>query len=337
MFDKSPQSPESARPATDPTGRRSIDPQAVRWPTLVPDEPIQGGALAVYPLLNPDAPPAEPGYLLLEPALKSGLVQITEVHEGGNVPTLALRNHAALPVLALQGQELVGAKQNRTLNVTILAPSGRTEIPVTCVERGRWAYRSRRFGAGGFEHFGLRHKKAAMVADAAKRHHDKTHRYRVDQMAVWDEVDHESARHQVRSATSALNDVYAAPQVAADLGAFDELDTLPEGTVGVVVAMGGGLVAAEFLETPPAFAEVWPNLKRGYALSALGRKEKAAPSRTEAEAFVAWPSAGKVETGEAVGLGVDVRSEGKAFMAAALAYEGRLLHGTLFARDGQKA
>ncbi|MGD8330575.1 MAG: hypothetical protein PVJ49_14170, partial [Acidobacteriota bacterium] len=70
MFDKSPHSRESARPATGPTGRQPIDPQALRWPTLVPDEPIQAGALAVYPLFNPDAPPAEPGYLLLEPALK---------------------------------------------------------------------------------------------------------------------------------------------------------------------------------------------------------------------------------------------------------------------------
>jgi hypothetical protein len=44
-----------------------------------------------------------------------------------------------------------------------------------------------------------------------------------------------------------------------------------------------------------------------------------------------------LETGEAVGLGVDVRSEGKAFLAAALAYEGRVLHGTLFVRDPQEA
>jgi len=335
VFDKSPQSPEAGRPGR-PTNQPPIEPQAVRWPTLIADEPLQAGPLAVYPLFNPEAPPADPGYLLLEPALKAGLVQITEVHEGGNVPTLALLNHAALPVLALQGQELVGAKQNRTLNVTILAPTGRTEIPVTCVERGRWAYRSRRFGAGSFEHLALRHKKAAMVAEAAKLHRDKMHRYRVDQMAVWEEVDLESARHQVRSATSSLNDVYSAPEVAAELGEFDRLDKLPAGTVGVVVAIGGELVAAEFLETAEAFTDVWPSLKSGYALSALGRKEKAAPSRTAAEAFAASPAAGKVETGEAVGLGVDVRSEGEAFLAAALAYEGRVLHGTLFVRNGRQ-
>lgn len=316
-----------------PTPHDSVDPQAVSWPTLVPEDPIQAGALAVYPLLRPDAAPAEPGYILLEQALKAGLVQVTEVSQAGNVPVLALVNHAVLPVLALQGQELVGAKQNRTLNVTILAPTGHTEIPVTCVERGRWAYRSARFGSGGVEHFDLRRKKAAMVAAAAKIHRSKMHRYRVDQMAVWDEVEAESARHDVRSATSALHDVYAAPKVAAGMRDFDALKELPENAVGVAVSIGGELVGAEFLETAEAFAAMWPSLRKGYALSALSRQKKAAPTRMDAQAFVSSPAGGTVETGEAVGLGVDVRWEGKHFLAAGLLHEGRMLHGSLFVQQ----
>jgi hypothetical protein len=176
-----------------------------------------------------------------------------------------------------------------------------------------------------------------MVAASARSYRDKMRRYVVDQMAVWHEVAEESARHQVRSATASLNDVYTAPKVAERMREFDTLEELPQGTVGVVVAMSGELVAAEFLETPAMFAAVWPSLRQGYALSALGRKEKRAPSRMEAEAFVGLPAGGDLETGEAVGLGVDVRSEGKAFLAAALAYEGRVLHGTLFVRDPQEA
>jgi len=311
---------------------------AVAWPTLVPEDPIVAGPLAVYPLFSPphpENPPAEPGYLLLEQALTANLVQITEVNEAGNVPTLALINHAALPVLALQGQELIGAKQNRTLNVTILAPSGRTEIPVTCVERGRWGYQTADFAAGGVEHFNLRHKKARMVAAAAKLHRGKKQRYHVDQMAVWDEVDLESERHAVRSATAALKDVYEAPKVVAGLRDFEVLEKLPEGAVGVAVAIGGELVAAEFLETAEAFGELWPRLRKGYALSALGRKEKDVPSRMAAEAFVSAPGGAKVETGEAVGLGVDVRWEGKGLLASGLLYEGRVVHGALFAEQGK--
>ena len=46
--------------------------------------------------------------------------------------------------------------------------------------------------------------KAEMVSAKAKRAHTERERYAVDQMAVWHEVDLESARHGVESATSAV-------------------------------------------------------------------------------------------------------------------------------------
>jgi hypothetical protein len=40
------------------------------------------------------------------------------------------------------GEQLVGAKQNRILNMTVLvAAETEVTIPVSCVERGRWGYR----------------------------------------------------------------------------------------------------------------------------------------------------------------------------------------------------
>jgi hypothetical protein len=67
-------------------------------------------------------------------------VRVTELNAGGSVPELRLENNADLPVLLVDGEELVGAKQNRVLNLTILAPAKRTTvIPVSCVEAGRWA------------------------------------------------------------------------------------------------------------------------------------------------------------------------------------------------------
>ena len=43
-------------------------------------------------------------------------------------------------VLLYDGEELVGAKQNRILNVTVLVGAGaKLPIPVSCVEQGRWA------------------------------------------------------------------------------------------------------------------------------------------------------------------------------------------------------
>jgi hypothetical protein len=49
----------------------------------------------------------------------------------------------------VDGEELIGAKQNRIVNATFLI-AGQTEItvPVSCVEQGRWAYRSQKFASG---------------------------------------------------------------------------------------------------------------------------------------------------------------------------------------------
>ena len=51
-------------------------------------------------------------------------------------------------LLMLDGEELVGAKKNRVLNVTVLiAAQSDTVIPVSCVEQGRWSYWSQEFGS----------------------------------------------------------------------------------------------------------------------------------------------------------------------------------------------
>ena len=151
-------------------------------------------------------------------------------------------------------------------------------------------------------------------------------------MAVWHEVDLESARHGVESATSALNDVYSAANVVAQLHDFDSLQSLPEGTVGVAVAMGGELVAAEFLETAEVFAALWPGMLKGYALSSMHAGEEDAPGRMVAEMFVGLPGGVEASVDEPVGLRRDLRWEGREFLASALAHEERLLHGTIFTR-----
>jgi hypothetical protein len=96
--------------------KRFLDPA-----TLTLSRPQSAGELTVLPLLRPGT--AEPGYLTLGEALARGLTRVTEVSEGGSVPQLLFINDAMRPVLLLDGEELVGAKQNRVLNLTVLAPA----------------------------------------------------------------------------------------------------------------------------------------------------------------------------------------------------------------------
>jgi len=328
----------------------------ISWPVLRPGEPVTSGPLTVFPIEGTPDQPSE--YTLLADAIEAELAEVTEITEGGAVPVLLLKNRSEKPVLAIQGEELIGAKQNRTLNVSILAAKGKTEVPVTCIERGRWAYRSRNFGSGGFEHYKLRQAKAAMVSESRKRPgRRRVESFEADQHSVWLEVDHELASHSVDSPTSSLSDAYSDRRVSSMLDRFDAGLKLPEATRGVVVAFGERVVSAEIFESPEVFQKLWPRILRSYALTAMNQTPghqlqdeeqaggqggdqtwtgaagaEARPTLEQAEAFLLEPCDAEGEPEDSVGLGQDVRWEADGFLACSLFHEGRMLHGTVYAR-----
>jgi hypothetical protein len=110
--------------------------------------PIRHESLAVFPLFP--AARDEVDYILSDRAIESGAVTVEEIDEAGSVPDLSVENKGDVRVLFLEGEELVGAKQNRVLNTSLLiAARSKTKVPVSCVERGRWGYSSRTFQSGG--------------------------------------------------------------------------------------------------------------------------------------------------------------------------------------------
>ena len=73
--------------------------------------------------------------------------------------------------MLLDGEELVGVKQNRVLNTTVLvAARSQLTIPVSCVEQGRWQRRGERFAPGNASLYAsLRARKAAWVSESLGR------------------------------------------------------------------------------------------------------------------------------------------------------------------------
>lgn len=75
------------------------------------------GNLSLFPLLA--AKTYDPEYLTLEQALNQGVIRIGEVSHQGSVPDLLLTNTGTAPVLVIEGEELVGAKQCGAGNIGI--------------------------------------------------------------------------------------------------------------------------------------------------------------------------------------------------------------------------
>src|SRR5208283_5970283 len=141
--------------------------------------------MTLYCLLSANEAPVD--FLTLDEALDNQVLAITEVNDGGSVPELKVANRSDHKVLLLDGEELVGAKQNRVLNVTILiAPQSETVIPVSCVEQGRWSYRSRNFGSESRTMSAkLKKRKSETVNMNLRRGQD----FRSDQGVVWEEIE----------------------------------------------------------------------------------------------------------------------------------------------------
>ena len=292
-------------------------------------QPVTIENLTVFPLKAPWN--RSPDYLTLDEALAAEGVTVSEISESGSVPELSLENRTESGVALFDGEELVGAKQNRILNLTILVPAGRKiVIPVSCVERGRWAWRGRRFSSSGKALFAkARAQKVAQVSASMRQSGSR----RSDQGRIWASVEDKLESLNATSGTSAMYDAYES--------ANERIRKYAEGVraehrqVGAVFAIDGQVAGVELFDTDATFAKFLTKLTESYALDAIetaGREARPA-DEAAAKAFLDRLAKGKAESFPAVGEGEDVRLAGDGLTGAAQVARGRVVHLSAFPAD----
>lgn len=283
--------------------------------------------LAVVPLIDRSAGPAK--YLTLDEALARGRTEITEVSEAGSVPQLRLLNRGSDRVFLLDGEELVGAKQNRILNLSILVPAQTDlDIPVSCVEQGRWSWRGRSFSGSERVIFSkLRRSNAEFVSANLKAHGRRDG----DQGDVWHRISDKARRMSVHSDTGAASALYERYQ--QDLDEFvSEIGAIP-GQVGAAFLVNGRFAGLDVLAGPDLLARLLPKLVRSYALDAVDDEEVGFGN-----AFVAADAVKFVQqvleaiermtadSHPAIGRGRDLRLKGGGLVGGALVEDGAVVH-----------
>jgi hypothetical protein len=286
--------------------------------------------LTVVPLLDPVAPPT--GWLTLGRALAGGLVEVSEISEHGSVPQLRLLNRGSEPVFLLDGEELVGAKQNRILNISLLAPAGgRIEIPVSCVEQGRWSWRTRRFGDSERVIYSkLRARNCAFVSASVLREGSS----RGDQGRVWNDIALKSMRMGVCSDTGAAAALYE--RYSADVDGFVGGIVAQPGQVGAAFLVDGRFAGLDLFGGPDLLKDLLPRLVRSYALDAVESESQVEYGTSQASTNQASVPLGDDEArsavsrvldsvarldcdrGEPVGVGESLRLSGRDLAGASL-------------------
>jgi len=299
--------------------------------TLILGEPTRLGALTVFPLLGPDDRVSD--YLTLDEALARQALRVTEVSTGGVVPELKVVNDGAVPVLLLDGELLVGAKQNRILNLTILVPAkGELTIPVSCVEAGRWSWRGEQFHAGNSAAPSrVRGAKAAHVSDSLAFRGDR----RSDQSQVWEAVDREMAESEVTSPSRDMHRAFEAKE--HELERFERELPRAANQRGALFGVGLRVAGLDLFDQASTFAKYCPKLVRSYGLEALALRGGKENLTAEAAArFFDALGGAAVQEYPAIGLGADLRLSAPGLTGAALALDGRIAHLCAFARDEER-
>ena len=288
-------------------------------------------SLTMFPLLSKKDGTLE--YRTLDEALRGGHVRVGETSRAGSVPELRFENSGELPVLIVDGEELVGAKQNRTANLTVLVPARTTIVlPVSCVEAGRWSDRSGGVVASDRAHFARgRASRVASVSCAMESSGSR----RSDQARVWRDIDRVACCLEAPSPTRAMGAVFERHHgpIEDHVGALAAI----EDQVGALFAIGSEVVGFDLFDRRSTLAALLPKLVRSYAVGALELEDsaKSLPDEERAKAFFEEAGSAKASTYPAVGLGTDIRLSAHRIAGGGLVVEGSLLHLAVFAVEDE--
>ena len=229
--------------------------------TITVGAPQEFEDVQIFPLFT-DKSESRATFLQLDEALEKGLAEITEVSNEGNVPQLTVVNKSPRDIIIYEGQQLIGAKQNRIVNITVVVAANSTlPIPVTCVEQGRWGYNSPRFASS--DHFSYPSLRTS-THSSVTRSQELFGTTDSDQSGAWRDISAKAARMDVRSPTMSMTDIYES--TAPDQEVLNVAFKVEENQVGYMAFIKGGFAGSDLFTSAEICRGKMEKLLRGYYL-----------------------------------------------------------------------
>jgi hypothetical protein len=299
--------------------------------------------LLIVPVLSPQYD--KPEYIVQDTALNNACLTIEEISESGSVPYLKAINRCKTKVLLPEGEEIKGAKQNRTFNTSLLLPEdSETIIPVSCTEQGRWQYNSEKFDkTDSWIPVELRMKKNRSVTKEIILNES----FHSNQRELWDSIDVFSINAGFRSQTGALRDIL--DKKNNDITEILKKFPIQTNQTGIVVFVNGKLKGMDVITNSKAFEHLYPKILKSYIASELidvnkkyeenflDLKIKKEYDYTQVNDkilnFIDLAIMGKIFETKSPGLGNDIRIQATNVNGFALEYQEKIIHLNLLRND----
>lgn len=294
-------------------------------------EPMQVDGFCVFPLFHQQKSTLD--YIALQHAIESRLLTADEVSMWGSVGDLKVQNIADQMVLGIDGEELIGAKQNRILNMTVLlAAKQETTIPVSCTEQGRWSYTTRSFApSDSFAPPRIRGEAKSTVTASLRAKQG----FRADQGRVWDGVSRLAEEKGVWSPSSAMKDV-----LSSSLADYDRmLKDLPhrDGQHGLLVVYNGKALGCYVISRADVYAGLHKRLLRSYMVEITpGVSTECSNAADLASEFLKSTLATHEERFKSIGAGEDLRYSSHELVGSALVHDHHVAHLAFFRQSGTR-
>lgn len=269
-------------------------------------------------------------YFTLNEAMKANAIDITEIDEAGVVSELKVKNNAEIPVLILDGEELLGAKQNRIVNASILLKeNSETIIPVSCVEQGRWDYTSKKFqNSDRIASHKIRNVKSVSV----KKSVENSGSFHSDQRAVWNEVNKLENRSEVHSPTSAMGDIY--DSFIKDLENYIKKFENIDGQRGLLVFINGEIIGLDLVSNESAYKILHEKLIKSYAIDSISKKDdnkiKLEMNIDGVNKFIDEIVKSSEYESKSVGYGFDHRFASDSYTGSMVVFNKEVIHASFF-------
>jgi len=243
--------------------------------TVIVGTPETKSNLTIFPLyLKKTEDVGE--FIALEDAIEKGLVEVSEVSEGGSVNTVTVKNKSSRPVYGLAGTVIIGGKQDRILTKDVVVlPEKTVKVKVCCVEQGRWSPRRRMYSSSNLSR-GLSFCRAAPTkSEAALKMIVQRYGAETAQQQVWKRVAESCSRQRAASPTGTYNELIKKTEetVVKYLHTFRQAFGEDDRICGFLVFINGRPDSCDLFVSPKILALFKESLMRGYVLDALNAKK----------------------------------------------------------------